>query len=153
MDAMRTRGHCLNLVLGDAERVALLMEDYDFFVRDTEAFCARLAALTEIRGKAVVQAWQADVRAGRLRAVVQDLLTGHYDPVYLQSMQRNFRNFARARTLVPADRSVAAMDAVAATLVHTQVVSPPDDTAAADRDQAAPGAPGAPSPGAGVGST
>jgi tRNA 2-selenouridine synthase len=153
MDAMRERGHCLNLVLCDDERVALLMEDYDFFVRDTEAFCARLGALTEIRGKAVVQAWQAAVREGRLPAVVQDLLTGHYDPVYLQSMQRNFRNFAAARTLAPADRSIAAMDAVAARLVHTQAAPARDASAAAQRGQVADDAPGARSPGAGVGST
>ena len=36
MDAMR-QSSCLNLVLGDTERVALLMEDYDFFVRDVES--------------------------------------------------------------------------------------------------------------------
>ncbi|MCP5260521.1 MAG: tRNA 2-selenouridine(34) synthase MnmH [Rhodoferax sp.] len=116
MEAMRSRGHCLNLVLPDTERVALLMEDYDFFVRDTEAFCARLDALTEIRGKAVVQAWKSAVREGRLASVVQDLLTQHYDPVYLQSMQRNFRNFGTARTLSPADHSAQAMDALAATM-------------------------------------
>lgn len=116
MEAMRARGHCLNLVLGDTERVALLMEEYDFFVRDTDAFCDRLDALTEIRGKAVVQAWKTAAREGRLPTVVQDLLIQHYDPVYLQSMQRNFKNFARARTMVPADRSTQAMDALAVTL-------------------------------------
>jgi tRNA 2-selenouridine synthase len=116
MDAMRTRGHCLNLVLRDTERVALLMEDYNFFVRDTETFCSRLDALIEIRGKATVQAWKSAVREGRLPDVVQDLLTQHYDPVYLQSMQRNFRNFAKARTVSPANRSAQAMDALAASL-------------------------------------
>ena len=116
MDAMRERGRCLNLTLSDDERVALLMEDYDFFVRDSEAFCARLDALNEIRGRAVVQAWKAAVRGGDLPTVVQQLLTEHYDPVYLQSMQRNFSNFADAVTLAPTDRSAAAMDAVAAML-------------------------------------
>lgn len=116
MDAMRQRGECLNLVLGDAERVALLMEDYDFFVRDTAAFCARLDALSELRGKSVVQAWKSSVQAGELHAVVQDLLTVHYDPVYRHSMQRNFRRFEQAGTLVPLDRSDASMDAVAARL-------------------------------------
>ncbi|MCB2042540.1 MAG: hypothetical protein KDH48_18160, partial [Rhodoferax sp.] len=66
--------------------------------------------------KAVVQAWKSAVREGRLASVVQDLLTQHYDPVYLQSMQRNFRNFGTARTLSPADHSAQAMDALAATM-------------------------------------
>ncbi|MEO7938163.1 MAG: tRNA 2-selenouridine(34) synthase MnmH [Burkholderiaceae bacterium] len=121
MDAMRTQGQCMNLVLPDHERVALLMEDYDFFVRDAEAFCSRLDALTEIRGKAVVQAWQSAVRAGNLPDVVQELLNKHYDPVYQQSMQRNFTHFADAPTLTPADRSATAMDAVAADLVGGSV--------------------------------
>lgn len=116
MAAMRERGQCLNLVLPDDERVALLMEDYAFFVRDTEAFCCRLDALTEIRGKATVQAWKSAVKAGGLSGVVQDLLTIHYDPVYQQSMQRNFNHFAAATTLTPADRSAAAMDQLAAGL-------------------------------------
>jgi tRNA 2-selenouridine synthase len=116
MDAMRQRGNCLNLELNDTERVALLMEDYDFFVRDTESFCTRLDALVEIRGKAVIQDWKSAVQSGDLRSVVQDLLTTHYDPVYRQSMQRNFRNYGWARTLTPIDRSERAMDAVAALL-------------------------------------
>jgi len=103
-------------VLDDTERVALLMEDYDFFVRDTGAFCARLDVLSEIRGKAVVQAWKTSVRQGRIEAVVLDLLTQHYDPGYNQSMQRNFRQHASARTLKPHDRSAAAMDSLARAL-------------------------------------
>ncbi len=116
IEAMRERGHCLSLELSDPQRVALLMEEYDFFVRDTAAFCSRLDALVEIRGKAAIQAWKLAVQAGDLTAVVQDLLTTHYDPVYRQSMQRNFRNFTLARTLAPIDRSDASMDALAATL-------------------------------------
>jgi tRNA 2-selenouridine synthase len=112
MDAMRA-APCLNLVLPDSERVALLMEDYDFFVRDTEAFCERLDALTEIRGKQVVGAWKSQVRAGQIAPVVQALLTQHYDPVYLQSMQRNFSQFAQAQAIEPSDRSAQAMRALA----------------------------------------
>ena len=117
IDAMR-QGTCLNLVLGDPERVALLMEDYDFFVRDTPAFCERLNALGEIRGKAVVRGWQALVQSGRIEQVVQELLTMHYDPVYLQSMRRNFGQFDTARVLAPTDGSVAAMDVLARQLLN-----------------------------------
>ncbi len=118
MDAMR-RSVCLNLVLGDTERVALLMEDYDFFVRNTGEFCGRLDVLAEIRGKATVQGWKDKVADGRITEVVQQLLTQHYDPVYLQSMQRNFVQFEKASVISPFDRSPAAMDAVAHQLVCT----------------------------------
>ncbi|MBE0587008.1 MAG: tRNA 2-selenouridine(34) synthase MnmH, partial [Hydrogenophaga sp.] len=53
IDAMRA-SPCIDLQLSDEERVALLLEDYDFFVQDSAHFCQRLEALTELRGKAVV---------------------------------------------------------------------------------------------------
>jgi tRNA 2-selenouridine synthase len=81
---------CLWLELALDARVALLMADYDFFVTDVDAFCARLDALRALRGRAVVDSWQAAARAGRTAEVVRDLLVAHYDPIYLESMRRNF---------------------------------------------------------------
>lgn len=104
---------CLDLQLADDERVALLMEDYDFFVRDGEAFCERLDALTQLRGKQVVSVWKAQVRAGQVEPVVRDLLLTHYDPVYVESMQRNFRGYAQATPLRPDNRSLQSMQALA----------------------------------------
>jgi tRNA 2-selenouridine synthase len=100
---------CLNLVLDDSERVQLLLEEYDFFVQNGEHFCERLAALKESRGAAQVTQWQAQVRAGDIAPVVQELLKLHYDPVYLQSMRRNFKGFDETGSITPKDRSVAAM--------------------------------------------
>jgi tRNA 2-selenouridine synthase len=124
MDAMRVRGHCLNLELPDTERVALLMEDYAYFVRDTEAFCNRLDALAEIRGKQVVQGWKAAIQSGAIDTVVQELLVQHYDPVYRQSMQRNFTHYGKAHTLTPANRTPAAMDALVAQWTGTNGFDP-----------------------------
>lgn len=116
MEAIR-RGACLNLVLEDSERVLLLLEDYDYFVRHPETFCLRLDVLTEIKGKATVKAWKDKVAEGRLADVVQDLLTQHYDPVYLQSMGRNFVRYPQAAVLQPVDRTSGAMDEVARALL------------------------------------
>lgn len=104
---------CLNLQLPDTERVALLMEDYDYLVRDVEYFCGRLAVLTALKGRAVIEGWQTQARAGELAQVVQDLLTHHYDPSYLQSMQRNFVQFKDAKIIAPKDHSMGAMTELA----------------------------------------
>ncbi len=100
---------CLDLSLPMDERVALLLEDYDFFVQDQAYFFQRLDVLAEFRGKAVVKNWKDQVVNGNMPSVVQDLLTQHYDPVYLQSMQRNFHQYPQARAITPQSRSVAAM--------------------------------------------
>ena len=109
---------CINLHLPLAERVGLLLEDYAYFVANPEHFCKRLDVLTAQRGKAQVQAWKDSVVRGDVAAVVQDLLLTHYDPVYVQSMQRNFSPFAHARDLAPGERSAAAMEAAAGALMH-----------------------------------
>jgi tRNA 2-selenouridine synthase len=115
--AVMRRSPCLHLYLNEEERVKLLLQDYDFFVRDIEFFCDRLGALTEARGKAVVADWQDRARSGDVADVVRELLTKHYDPVYLQSMQRNFEQYSSAKQLTPNDHSMQAMQALASTLL------------------------------------
>lgn len=104
---------CLDLTLPIEERVALLLEDYAFFVKDSRHFCDRLDVLATFRGKAVVEAWKTQVLQGHFEPVVRDLLTQHYDPVYLQSMQRNFSQYPQARAITPANRSAQAMGQLA----------------------------------------
>ncbi len=102
---------CLRLELPLDARVELLMQDYDFFVRDTETFCGRLDALRVLRGHETVNGWQARARAGHTREVVRDLLVSHYDPIYRQSMQRNFSGLAAPLATVEWDGSKASLDA------------------------------------------
>lgn len=104
---------CFRLELPLEGRVQLLIEDYDFFVRDTATFCARLDALRVLRGHETVNAWQQAARAGRTREVVRDLLVSHYDPVYLQSMKRNFAGFETPSLVLEWDGSDASLDAAA----------------------------------------
>ena len=116
IEAMRA-SPCLDLQLPDEERVRLLLEDYSFFVNDPELFCERLDALVTLRGRELVVAWQAQVRAGDVEAVVRELLVQHYDPGYAASIERNFKQYPAAQAIVPADRSPAAMDVLARSLV------------------------------------
>ncbi|SFU28402.1 tRNA 2-selenouridine synthase [Polaromonas sp. YR568] len=111
---------CLQIELPQDERVALLLEDYAFFVTDIAFFCERLGALTEARSKAVVQDWQARARSGDVASVVRELLVKHYDPGYLQSMHRNFSQHAAARVLSPGGRSAGAMAALARTILKEE---------------------------------
>jgi len=104
---------CLRVELAIEERVQLLMEDYDFFVKDVEAFCERLDALRALRGNETVKAWQAAAREGRIAQVVRELLERHYDPVYSHSMQRNFQGFEKAPIVQPEDRGPKALQAIA----------------------------------------
>ena len=123
IDAMRA-SPCIDLQLADEERVALLMEDYDFFVKDGEHFCQRLEALTELRGKAVVGDWTDKVRTGHTREVVLDLLITHYDPTYAASIERNFTQFGQATACRLTDRSTQSMTAAAQALTRVPPAAP-----------------------------
>lgn len=118
MMAMRA-SPCIQLQLSDDERVALLMEDYDFFVQDRGFFCQRLDALTELRGKHTVEDWKSRVMNGDLESVVQELLHSHYDPTYNVSLKRNFAQAEQAPLVVLQDRSADSLRNAAQRLLHS----------------------------------
>ena len=108
IDAMRA-SPCLRVELPRDERVALLLEDYPFFVSDPDFFCERLGTLVELRGRAVIDGWKALVAAGQTETVVRELLDQHYDPGYAASTRRNFARFDQAVAVPLADRSPASL--------------------------------------------
>jgi tRNA 2-selenouridine synthase len=116
-------GKCYRLELSDDERVKLLLEDYDFFVKDPTLFSDRLNALNAIRGKQVVEQWQSLILNGHTEQVVRELLTLHYDPTYFASMKRNFTNIETAQVLHAENRSPECLLAIAQKLISLDFVS------------------------------
>ncbi|MFP8777852.1 tRNA 2-selenouridine(34) synthase MnmH [Hydrogenophaga sp. RWCD_12] len=123
VDAMRA-SPCIDLQLPDEERAALLMEDYPHFVEDPDFFCERLEALTELRGKVVVNGWIEKVRAGQTREVVLDLLKTHYDPTYAASIQRNFVQYGTACLCQLVHRGSDALTRAADALINEKTAGP-----------------------------
>ena len=119
MQAMRA-SPCLRVDLPDHERVALLLEDYPFFVTDPDFFCRRLDTLVALRGRAVVDEWKQLVHSGQTPAVVRELLEKHYDPGYASSTRRNFAQFDRALPVVLPDRSHASLEAACTAILQQQ---------------------------------
>ena len=105
MTRIRETGQCWVIALSDASRVELLLEEYDFFVQDPAFFCQRIEALIPLRGHETVNRWQAQARAGQWRVLFLELMHSHYDPVYEQSMARNFAGYAAAPRIEPKTHS------------------------------------------------
>ncbi len=110
--AMRS-GQCYQLELSDDERVKLLLEDYEFFVKDPVLFAKRLDALVAIRGKQQVETWQSNIDQGQIDIVVRELLKLHYDPTYFASMKRNFSQIENAKRLTAQSRSIECLTVIA----------------------------------------
>lgn len=115
MAALRASA-CTRLAMALPDRVQLLLQDYDFFVRDPALFAQRLDRLRDLRGHAVVDDWVASAHAGQAPQVVAQLLALHYDPGYEGSTQRHFARYSDAPVLQVTAPHAQAMAQAAQTL-------------------------------------
>jgi tRNA 2-selenouridine synthase len=112
LDAMRA-APCLRLELPLPQRVQLLREEYAHFEQAPAALAAQLDCLVPLHGHGPVAQWKQLAAAGDWQALVEQLLTQHYDPAYRRSLERNFPQAASGAVLALA-RSDDAQYAMAA---------------------------------------
>ena len=110
-------GDCLAIEAPLAARVDFLLRDYDYFLRDPAWLNTRLAALKALRGGETVARWQAYASQGEWRTLVEELLTGHYDPLYQRSQERNYAGFGTPHTIAAAQLTPAGIAAAAQAIV------------------------------------
>ena len=99
----------LRIEAGLAARVEFLLRDYDYFLADPTWLVERLEQLKGLQSGETVARWKALAQAGEFPALVSELLTAHYDPLYQRSQTRNFAGFAAATPIESSDLSPAAM--------------------------------------------
>jgi tRNA 2-selenouridine synthase len=88
---------CIEVVLERQDRIQLLLEEYEFFLRDPERLKLSLRRLHKLHGEAVISEWESMIDAGQWQLLVSTLLDKHYDPAYGNSIRRNFVQFGEAR--------------------------------------------------------
>ena len=98
LNKMRT-SNCVLIEAPVAARVQLLMEDYKHFLIDSELLIRRLTPLLPLHGRQVLDHWQKLMEQGEWSALVEILLTQHYDPSYLRSTAHNFSHLPFAQVL------------------------------------------------------
>lgn len=116
MEAMRA-SDCISLTLSRANRVRLLMEDYQHFLVSPASLNEQLEHLTALHGRETIGRWQAMSDGGQMAPLVEELLERHYDPAYLRSIDRNFVKFGQATVLELDDIDTNAFDQAAAKLM------------------------------------
>ena len=99
---------CIRIDATAAQRVALLKEEYAHFLADPAILAARLAPLVALHGKSRLAHWNEQAEAGDWDALVAELLTGHYDPSYSRSIERNFPRAGAAIVVTPSGIDAAA---------------------------------------------
>ena len=116
--AMREQGQCWWVDMPEPARVQLLLEDYGHFADDVDGFCAKLQALTELRGKETVARWQQAARDGDWAGLFAELMRLHYDPGYERSLRQSYRQLDHAPVLELEDGGPASMARAAETLLQ-----------------------------------
>ncbi len=116
--ACMRRGRRLTLNTALADRVALIRDEYGHCMDDSVSVANLLLPLTPVVGKAVLQRWEALAAEKAWEALIGELLSLHYDPLYRRSLQRHFSGGANGSdTIEVADASPAAFAALAADVV------------------------------------
>jgi tRNA 2-selenouridine synthase len=118
MESMRS-ADCIALSLSRANRVSLLMQDYQHFLAAPASLNAQLEHLTQLHGRDKIARWHALSDAGQMAPLVEELLAEHYDPAYLRSIDRNFVRFGQAVPLQLDAIDHAAFTAAALQLIAT----------------------------------
>ena len=115
MEKMRA-SPCIALELSAESRVQLLMEDYAHFVEQPHLLSVQLDHLLTLHGREKIKRWHAMAESGELTNLVHELLTEHYDPAYLRSIQRNFLQLSSAQSIALENISTNAFLQAASTL-------------------------------------
>jgi tRNA 2-selenouridine synthase len=90
---------CVRLETDVETRVTLLLEEYEFFLKDRQSLYRQLDCLVSLHGREKIAAWKSLAERGEWREFVARLLTEHYDPAYRRSSHRNFARLPQARAL------------------------------------------------------
>lgn len=124
---------CLRLEVPQAERIALLIEEYTHFLGDPILLLTQLNHLTRLRGSETIQAWQTMIRSRDWPGLVEDLLNTHYDPAYFKSLNKNYAAGGQDRSYALSDISGRGFSALAIQVLAdtgTELAAPSYDLAA-----------------------
>ncbi len=101
LDAIRSSA-CVRLEVPLDIRIRLLRDDYRHLEQRNDALQSQLDCLIELHGRNKVEQWKRLADDGGWDALVERLLTEHYDPAYIKSIDRNFK-YASSAAVVRID--------------------------------------------------
>ncbi len=98
-------------------RVEFLLRDYDYAIADPAWLIGRLGLLKGLQSNETLERWRSLIAARDFPALVEELLTQHYDPLYQRSQAHNFNSFAGAIRYGTDRLDPAALDGLAAEIL------------------------------------
>jgi tRNA 2-selenouridine synthase len=112
-------GTCLHIEAPLPARVDFLLEDYDYFLADPEWLKRRLEHLRGLQSNETLAGWNSLIDRGHWAELVNELLVGHYDPLYRRSQNSNFAGYRNPQSFVAESLSAAGIADVARAIVRS----------------------------------
>lgn len=100
-------------------RVEFLLRDYDYAIADPAWLIERLGHLKGLQSNETLERWRAQIVERNFPALVGELLTLHYDPLYQRSQASNYDSFDAATRYATDRLDSAALDQLAAEILAT----------------------------------
>ena len=104
---------CIEINATPAARLEFLLRDYTYLGDNTEQLAAQMGMLKELQGAAVIERWQGWAHAAALRPLFGELMSLHYDPLYVRSQNRNYVAWPTRQTLDTDDLTPPGVEALA----------------------------------------
>ena len=118
LDAIR-RAPGLRIEASLEARVEFLLRDYDYAIADPAWLMGRLEQLKGLQNNETIERWRSMIAARDFPALVEELLTLHYDPLYQRSQASNYNSFEAATRYATDRLDAAALDRLAAEILTT----------------------------------
>ncbi|GAB4184601.1 MAG: tRNA 2-selenouridine(34) synthase MnmH [Coleofasciculaceae cyanobacterium] len=90
------QARCVEVQLPQAARVEWLLQEYPHFLTHPHLLKQKLARLKSRYGREKLNEWYSLIDAGQWHTLVGDLLTYHYDPAYMRSLNQSYVNVEQA---------------------------------------------------------
>jgi len=118
LDAIR-RAPGLRIEASLPARVEFLLRDYDYAIADPAWLVERLDQLKGLQSNETLERWRSLIAERNFPALVEELLTLHYDPLYQRSQTSNFNSYADSVRYTTDQLDAAALDQLAAEILAT----------------------------------
>ncbi|TAN84303.1 MAG: tRNA 2-selenouridine(34) synthase MnmH [Gallionella sp.] len=90
---------CLLVEAPLGARVTALLEEYRHYIGNPEQLISHLQVLHRFHGSKQLEHWIALIHAGDFAALVEELLTLHYDPSYFRATSHHYVQLAAAQRI------------------------------------------------------
>jgi tRNA 2-selenouridine synthase len=117
LERMRA-SNCVRIQAPLTERVRFLIAEYQHLLKEPAWLKTLLLRLTALHSRDTVGRWIAQIDAGDWQTLVTDLLTTHYDPSYLRSMEMNYPGMGDAGLLEVPELDDPGFDSAASALLR-----------------------------------